>query len=477
MTGTLPHDRGVADRKPRGAVPLGLLTDLYQLTMGAAYVQSGISETRASFELFVRRLPRARSYLVTAGLEQGLEYLSELRFRGPEISFLRRHPLFRHAPAAFFERLRALRFTGDVWAMPEGTIAFADEPLLRIEAPLIEAQLVETFVLSMINFQTTVASKAARIVQAAAGRPVIEFGTRRAHTAYAGLYGARAAFIGGCAGTSNVAAGYAFGIPILGTFAHSFVQAFPTESAAFQAFWATFRERTTLLIDTYDPLQGTERAARLPRPIAAVRLDSGDFHVVTRHMRQILDQHGRPEIRMMATGDLNEYRIEDLSRLKAPIDSYGVGTELITSQDAPALGGVYKLVEIERAGRAVGTAKFSLEKLSYPGRKQVYRRQEVARRRFHSDLIARVGEAAPRDPRFRLLPLLRPVMRQGLPLRPAEDVRHAQRRSAQQLDQLPARYKRLVEAARYPVAHSPRLRELLQQVREDEGDVGADGEQ
>ncbi len=475
MAGGLKQDTVVAQRGTRhqarsAAVPLGLLTDLYQLTMGAAYVQSGISETRASFELFVRRLPRARSYLVTAGLAQVLAYLAELRFTSAEIRFLRRHPLFRHAPPAFFERLRTLRFTGDVWAMPEGTIAFADEPLLRIEAPLIEAQLVETFVLSMVNFQTTVASKAARIVQAAAGRPVIEFGTRRAHTPYAGLYGARAAFIGGCVGTSNVAAGYEFDVPIYGTFAHSFVQAFPGESAAFHAFWETFREKTTLLIDTYDALQGTERAARMPRPIASVRLDSGNFHTVTRQMRQILDQHGRPEIRIMASGDLNEYRIEDLSRLKAPIDSYGVGTELITSQDAPALGGVYKLVEIERAGRHVGTAKFSSEKLSYPGRKQVYRRLEVVRGTSHSDLIARVAEPAPRDPRFKLLPLLRQVLKRGRPLRPAEDVRRAQARSRQQLEQLPARFRRLVDAARYPVSHSPRLRALLQQVRGEEGD-------
>ena len=444
---------------------LALLTDLYELSMGAAYVHNGLSEARASFELFVRKLPPVRSCLVMAGLRQVLDYLSALAFTEEEIEWIRRHEMFRYIGDEFFERLRGFRFTGDVWAMPEGTLAFANEPLLRIEGPLIEAQIAETFVLSMINFQTAIASKAARVVQAAAGRPVVEFGTRRAHTPFAGLYGARAAFIGGCMGTSNAQAGFEFGIPTFGTFAHSLPMAFESEVAAFQGFWDAFREKTTFLIDTYDSLRGTERAARLARPFAAVRIDSGDFLDTSRKMRQILDRYNRQEVKIMATGDLNEYRIEDLTRLNAPIDSFGVGTELITSQDAPALGGVYKLVEIVRDGKVIRTAKFSKDKVTWPGRKQVYRLVEQERKAFRRDVIT-VHDERPETPAsLTAHPLLVPVMREGRQIHPETDLQLAQSRCREQWAQLDPRCRKLVEAEAYPVRYSPGLQELLKQTR------------
>lgn len=444
---------------------LALLTDLYEISMGAAYVHSGLSEARASFEIFVRSLPATRSYLVVAGLHQVLDYLEQLAFSGEEIDWLRRHEMFRSVSGDFFERLRDLRFTGDIWAMPEGSLAFANEPLLRVEAPLIEAQLVETFILSMVNFQTMVASKAARIVQAAAGKPVVEFGSRRAHTPYAGFYGARAAFIGGCIGTSNVAAGFEFNIPTYGTFAHSLPMAYPGEEAAFEGFWEVFREKTTLLIDTFDALRGTERAARIAHPYAAVRIDSGDFLDITRKMRQILDRHDRQEVKIMATGDLNEYRIEDLNRLNAPIDSFGVGAALATSLDAPTLGGVYKLVEIERNGKPARTAKFSKDKATYPGRKQVFRYLAPTCNTFRRDLIAVQDEVPEAQPGLTPCPLLIPAMRKGQRAGAECDLHITQSRCREQLLQLPPAYRRLVEADTYPVRYSHGLQDLFRQMR------------
>lgn len=452
---------------------LGLLTDLYQLTMAAAYLKRGMAEQRASFELFVRHLPPVRSYLVFAGLEPVLDYFGRLSFSEAEIEYLRRHEMFQNVGEEFFQRLLRLRFSGDVWAMPEGTIAFGGEPLLRVEAPLFEAQLVETFLLSMINFQTSVATKAARMVQAAAGRPVVEFGTRRAHTPYAGLYGARAAFIGGCAGTSNLEAGFEFGIPVLGTFAHSYTLAFESEEAAFRSFWDVFRQRTTLLIDTYDTLRGSELAARLGLPIRGVRLDSGNLLQLSRRVRARLDRHGRPEIEIMASGDLNEYRIEDLTRLEAPINSYGVGTDLITSQDAPALGGVYKLVEIERDGGAFLPAKFSPRKATLPGRKQVFRVTHAGRKGddiFDHDWIELQDAPLPAMLRRRgAQPLLELALRGGRRVDSGDaglPLTEAQTRCRRQLEQLPARYRRLAEAAHYPVRFSPRLQKLLRDARQ-----------
>jgi nicotinate phosphoribosyltransferase len=440
---------------------LGLLTDLYEITMAAAYFDSGMADQRATFELFFRRLPPHRSFMIAAGLQPALQYLVELRFTADDVRALRRHPMLAGLHREFFERLRAFRFSGNVDAMPEGTPVFPNEPLLRVEGPLLEAQLLETFLLALINYQTTVATKAARITAAAGGRDVIEFGTRRAHTPWAGLYGARAAFIGGCAGTSNVEAWREFGVPASGTFAHSYVLAFPSEDAAFNRFLDIFGERTTLLIDTYDPVGGAERAARLRRRFHAVRLDSGNLLQLSRRIRQLLDAGGHESVLIMATGDLNERRLARLTRARAPIDLYGVGTDLIVSQDAPVLGGVYKLVELTAEHRRRYTAKLSAGKVTYPGAKQVYRVFRSGR--AVRDVIACEHERRPAGARS----LLASVMRDGRILA-AESLETMRERCRRELLALPERCRLLERPSEYPAALSPALMRLLRRAEREQ---------
>lgn len=442
----------------------GLATDLYQLTMAAAYHAGGKRE-RATFELFVRRLPPHRSYLLVAGIEQALDYLEHLRFSAEEIAHLRSLPVFAAVDESFFDYLAGLRFTGDVWAMPEGTVAFAGEPLLRITAPLIEAQLVETFLLATINFQTLIATKASRMVDAACGRAVVEFGARRAHTFGAAYYGARAAFIGGCVGTSNVEAGRAYSIPVYGTSAHSFIMSYGSEREAFEAYFRVFPESTTLLIDTYDTIEGARLAAGFGRALRGVRLDSGDLGHLAREVRAILDGAGMTETKIMASGDLNEEKIAALVEAGAPIDLFGVGTELATSYDAPALGGVYKLVEIEgegqgageHAGRRLGKIKLSRDKATYPLAKQVWRAYADDDSML-GDVIADVEEDYGEQD---FEPLLVEVMREGKRTDAASDeafdLRALQERARRNLSRLPALHRRLEGAVPYPVRWSERL--------------------
>jgi nicotinate phosphoribosyltransferase len=372
----------------------GLITDLYELTMAAAYFENGLQH-RAIFELFTRRLPSHRAYLIVAGLAQALDYLSTLRLSEAEIDYLREHPSFKRVSREFFQYLADLRFTGDVWAMPEGTAAFGMEPMLRITAPIIEAQIVETFLLSTMNFQTMIASKTARVVTAARSRDIVEFGTRRAHGTEAGLLAARAAFIGGCIGTSNVEAGHLFGIPTFGTLAHSFVMSFEDEDEAFRAFLKVFPDTATVLVDTYNTIATVKRLARDFGPsIPAVRLDSGDLLALSEEVRKILDDAGMTGTKIFASGDLNEYRIADLISRGAKIDSFGVGTELATSYDAPALSGVYKLAAIEKNGKLSMRIKLSHDKETYPGPKQVWRFSDETGKYTH-DLIALADETPP----------------------------------------------------------------------------------
>lgn len=404
----------------------GLITDLYELTMAAAYFENGLHH-RAVFELFTRRLPKPRAYLIVAGLEQALEYLSTLRFTSDQIDYLREHPSFNRVSDEFFEYLGELKFTGDVWAMPEGTAAFGMEPLLRITAPIIEAQIVETFLLSTMNFQTMIASKAARIVTAAGGRNIVEFGTRRAHGTEAGLLAARAAYIGGCVGTSNVEAGHLFGIATFGTLAHSFVMSFDDEDEAFRAFLKVFPETATVLVDTYDTIDAVKRLARdFGSSIPAVRLDSGDLLELSKQVRKILDDAGMINTKIFASGDLNEYKIRDLISSGARIDSFGVGTELATSYDSPALSGVYKLTALEENGRMSMRIKLSHDKETYPGPKQVWRFSD-SNGNYMRDLIALADEAHPTD---RCQPLLERVMEQGRPVERAGDQRSSQSESS-----------------------------------------------
>ena len=351
---------------------LGIATDLYQLTMAAGYLANGRQNDVASFELFVRKFPENRSFLVLAGIQQALEYLQNLRFSAEEISYLKSLPVFAHVSEDFFAYLKNFRFSGEVWAMPEGTIFFPNEPVLRVTAPLIEAQIVETFLLSTINFQTMIASKAARIVESAQGRSVVEFGTRRAHGMDAGLHAARAAYIAGCVGTSNVEAGMLFGIPVFGTAAHSWVMSFADEFDSFKSFHEVFPEHTTLLIDTYDTINAAKLATKIGASLKGIRIDSGDLLLQSKQVRAILDEAGLFKTKIMVSGDLDEIKIAELLGQNAPIDSFGVGTDLSTSRDAPALAGVYKLVELNGQPKQ----KLSEGKATIPYRKQVWRKYE-----------------------------------------------------------------------------------------------------
>ncbi|RME20423.1 MAG: nicotinate phosphoribosyltransferase, partial [Deltaproteobacteria bacterium] len=366
-----------------------LKTDLYELTMLAAYHRAGHNPL-ATFELFARRLPTNRGYLVFAGLEQALSFLEEFSFSPEDIDYLRGLPAFAGAAEGFFDMLAGLRFTGDVWAVPEGTAVFAGEPLLRVTAPLWEAQIVETWLLSAIHLQTLVASKAARVVDAARELAVFDFGSRRAHGPEAGLFAARASYIGGCSGTSNCEAGRRFGIPVAGTMAHSYVMSFPSEREAFQNYLALHPGGTTLLVDTYDIVEAAKLAASLGPACKAVRIDSGDLAQLAVKVRKALDDAGRKDVRIILSGNLNEYRIEKLLKARAPVDAFGVGTEMVVSADAPALDLVYKLVETD--GRPV--AKRSRGKSTVGGRKQVWRTFDK-RGRMLRDCVGLDGERLP----------------------------------------------------------------------------------
>ncbi len=437
-----------------------LLTDLYQLTMAAGYWQAGKCAEVATFELFVRRLPVNRNFIVVAGLAQAVDYLLNLRFTEEEIDFLRSLSQFSKVEPGFFDYLRSFRFTGDVFAVPEGTPVFAGEPVLIVRAPLVEAQIPETFLLAHIGFQTLVATKAARIVEASGGKAVVEFGTRRAHSPQAGVFAGRAAFIGGCTGTSNVLTGMQYGIPVFGTSAHAWVQSFPSETEAFARLQALLGPATTYLIDTYNTLDGARRAVALGKPFWGVRLDSGNLVELSRKVRSILDDSGYPDARIMATGDLNEYKILELVAAGAPIDVFGVGTELATSTDAPSHGAVYKLVEIEAGGEKRYTAKYSEDKSTLPGAKQILRFAD-------HDVLACAWEHHPGAEA-----LLRPIMLDGKLAAPLPCATQAREHARTSLDKLPGKLKSLFEVEPpWPVERSEALNRLSAEVRQKEREV------
>jgi nicotinate phosphoribosyltransferase len=437
----------------------GLQTDLYELTMAAGYLETGF-DARATFELFVRSLPPRRNYLVAAGLDQALDFLENISFSGEEIAYLRTFPVFSCIGNDFFEYLSRFRFSGDVWAMPEGTIFFPGEPVLRVVAPVIEAQIVETFLLAAINFQTMIASKAARVTQAAAGKNVIEFGSRRAHGMEAGMLAARAAVIGGCIGTSNAAAGHQFGISVYGTQAHSWIMAHEDEEEAFGKFLDIFPGQAVLLVDTYDVRGAVEKIIAMGRKPRGVRLDSGDLSADSKWIRKRLDQHGWKDVIIFASGDLDEDRITSLLAEGACIDGFGVGTALVNSSDSPTLGVIYKLVEIEFQGEVRSAAKFSSAKVTYPGKKQVYRLYGPDGH-FAGDIIGLEREPLP-DAES----LLVPVMAGGKRTVPRADLSAARERCREQRSRLPQPLLDLSgETAAYPVRHSERLERLLGEVR------------
>lgn len=436
----------------------GLLTDLYELTMAAGYLQTGF-DAQATFEVFVRHLPPHRNYLVTAGLEQALEFLENVNFARDEIDFLRQHPMFRRIGSEFFEYLAGFHFTGDVWAMPEGTLAFPGEPVMRVTAPIIEAQIMETFLLATLSYQTMIASKAARIFTAARGRQVVDFSARRAHGGPASLLSARAAEIGGCLGTSNTLAGQLFGIATYGTQAHSWVMAHENEAGAFEAFLDTFPEGSVLLVDTYNVRNAVKKIIAKGRKPAGIRLDSGDLTADSRWARRALDRAGWKDVKIFASGDLDEYRIEQMLRKGAALDAFGVGTALGTPGDAPHLNLIYKLVEVERGGEIREAAKFSHAKATYPGRKQVFR--HVSKKgELAGDTIALADE--PPDGGE---PLLVEVMRGGRRVAPAEPVSGLRERCMASLARLPEKYRQINKAAVYPVRYTKRLTAMRDAVK------------
>jgi nicotinate phosphoribosyltransferase len=435
-----------------------LLTDLYELTMSAAYFEDNF-DAIASFEVFIRSLPPQRSYLIAAGLEQALDFLEDVRFEPEDVEYVRRHPAFSRIGVEFFKRLENFRFTGEVWAMPEGTPIFAEEPFLRVTAPIIEAQIVETFLLSSLTFQTMIASKAARVVEAAQGRNVVEFGSRRAHGPEAGVLAARAAYVGGCSGTSNVEAGRRYGIPTFGTQAHSFVMAHRDEEESFRNFQRLFPEHGVLLVDTYDSLAAIEKIIRAGLHPKAIRLDSGDFVALSREARRRLDRAGLSETRIFVSGDLDEFVISDLLADGAEIDSFGVGTALATSKDAPTLSGVYKLVDVDFGQGPLGRAKLSNEKSTYPCRKQVFRKVEPDGG-FGGDIIARENETYPNTE-----PLLACLMREGKRVGPHPPLKDVQQNARLILSRLPEAYRRLKDPDRYPVRFSDDLQSRLEEIR------------
>jgi nicotinate phosphoribosyltransferase len=440
----MPPDRGSGPGH-------SLLVDLYELTMAASYHAEGMN-SRATFDLFFRALPPTRNFLVACGLDQALSHLETLHFEASDIDYLRSLGLFTEA---FLDFLRTLRFTGDVWAVPEGEVVFPPAPLLSVTAPLIEAQLVETYLLNCLDFSSAVASKAARVAVASAGRPFVDFSARRDHGADAAVLAARAAFLGGAQATSNVLAGKRFGIPLSGTMAHSYVLAFPDEASAFRAFARRFPDRAVLLVDTFDTIEGARRAAEVADELSAegvavqaVRIDSGDLAALAVGVRRVLDEGGHPEIRILASGDLDENRIAALLDAGAPIDGFGVGTKLGTSEDAPSLGGVYKLVEDPSGPKY----KRSTGKATLPGRKQVWRTADGGM--LVRDLIAPAGEAGPPGAR----PLLELQMEGGQRIAGPPSLTEIRDRCRASVATLPPALRALGPAEPYPVEVAPGLR-------------------
>jgi nicotinate phosphoribosyltransferase len=422
------------------------MTDLYELTMMAGYFATGMADRTATFELFVRKMPVGRAYLIFAGLEQAIGDVLQLRFSAEQIESIKQLPEFRHLGRTVMDSLASVRFEGDIWSVPEGTVVFPGETLVRVTAPLAQAQWLETHLLASLGYPTLVASKAARVVISADGRSLFEFGARRGHGAHAGILAARAAYLAGFTATSHVEAALRLGIPASGTMAHSWIQSFAAETDAFAAFAKVFPENTTLLVDTYDTLEGVRAAANLEAPIRAIRIDSGDLAGLATCAREILDDRGRTGVRIIASGDLDEYKIAQLIATGAPLDGFGVGSELVTSRDAPSLAMVYKMVEIEGKGRY----KLSPGKKTYPMAKQIFRRRDTEGR-FSCDHVTLAEEISEGEP------LLAPIVQSGRLTGDLPTLENIRDRCRQQLAALPGRLLSLDAVPDYPISYSDAL--------------------
>jgi len=433
-------------------INLTLLTDLYQLTMAQSYFRER-QFGDATFSLFIRSYPPDRGYFVAAGLKDVLDYLENFACDSAGIEYLARQGQFSED---FLNYLSGLRFSGDVWAIPEGEIFFKDEPILEVTAPVIQAQIAETFIINQLHLQTLIATKAARCVDAAGGRPIVDFALRRTHGTDAGMKVARVSYLTGFAGTSNVLAGKEYGMPIVGTMAHSFVSSFEREIDAFRAYARTFPRGAILLIDTYDTLQGARHAVEVAKEMATrgeqligARIDSGDLPELARQARKIFDEAGFPRLKIFGSGGLDEYDLADFSAAQVPFDSYGIGTKMGTSGDAPWTDMSYKLVEYQN--RPV--LKLSTGKVSLPGRKQVFRRRDEAGI-FARDTIGLRGEDLDGDK------LLREVMRAGKRTALSPSLNESRARFAAKFTSLPPAIKSIRQPRSYPVEFSPKLQAL-----------------
>ncbi len=436
---------------------LAILTDLYELTMAQSYFQNGKFEP-ATFSLFIRAYPNNRGYFVSAGLEDVLNFLQEFCFDGDSLDYLRSTRIFKDE---FLDFLKGHRFAGEVWAIPEGRIFFKDEPILEITAPVIQAQIVETFIINQINFQSLIATKASRCIHAAGGRAVVDFSLRRTQGIDAGMKVARSSYLTGFAGTSNVLAGKRYGIPIVGTMAHSFVSSFEHEIDAFRSFVASFPDNSILLIDTYDTLAGAHKAVEVAHEMAArgqrlrgVRIDSGDLAALGFEVRRILDEAELGDVQIVGSGGLDEYDLAAFSDANVPYDSYGVGTKMGVSGDAPWFDNAYKLVEYN--GRPV--LKLSTGKVSWPGKKQVFRILDGSGR-LEGDIITLRNENIPAGE-----PLLKKVMDHGKILGPHPSLKEIRERFLDEFHRLDEKTKAIRGPAPYCVESSVGLKELREAV-------------
>jgi nicotinate phosphoribosyltransferase len=442
-------------------------TDFYQLTMSAAYFQYNLENNiqdetdTATFELFVRKFPKNRNYLIFAGLEQAIQYLLNARFTDKTIDFLRKKAVFKNIDSSFFdEYLPNFKFKVNLWAMEEGDFFFPNEPIIRVQGPMIHAQLAETYLLNVINFQTLIASKASRIRNVAPDKVLLEFGTRRSHSPLAGIYAARASYIAGFNGTSNVVADIELGINSTGTMAHSFVQKFDKEIDSFRTYFKLYEEDSILLIDTYNTEKGADKCTEFNNKIKGVRIDSGDLIDHANKVRKILDQKGCNKVLIVASSDLNEYKIKEIIDKDAPIDAFGVGTELASSRDDPTISGVYKLIEYKN----IPKIKISEDKVTYPGVKQVYRFYNKEGL-FKHDLLALADEPVPQNGK----PLLKSIMIGGKLTTKLPKLDEIQRFYNENIIKLPKIYKTLEEIKTDALRTSTKLNNLTDTLKEEHG--------
>jgi nicotinate phosphoribosyltransferase len=430
--------------------------------MAQGYWKAGKTGHLASFDLFVRQLPSSRGYLINAGLEDILDYIDNLRFKPEDIDYLKKQDLFS---ADFLDYLTQFRFSGDIWAMQEGEVFFANEPIIRVTANIIEAQILESFLLNTINLQAMIATKASRVVLAAKGREVFDFALRRTHGQDAALKVARCSFLAGFAGTSNVLAGKTYGIPIVGTMAHSYVMCFEKELESFTSYARAFPHKTTLLVDTYNPKKGIQTAIKVGltlrekgHKLLGIRLDSGDLVSQSKMARRMLDDAGLAEVKIFASGNLDEYKIYELLKRGAKIDNFGVGTKMGVSQDAPFVDVIYKISEVmDGEGNFLPTMKLSESKTTLPGRKQVYRLRD-SKQRFLKDILALEGE------RIEGLPLLTEVVRKGQITYAKPTLSQIRDSTRRNLAALGENYKRLIKPTAYPVIISRQLKNLVREL-------------